>query len=143
SPEHIADLDKKPPLGARQCIRSNPLAGPVFVGGVREGDTLVVHIDDIAVQERGWTGTWPKSGIVDSRTGWETVQGPWATILKHEVGPSGTLEDGEVVLSLDHESRWPLAPFIGTIVTAPERGSENSVIGQGPWGGNLDCRDIA
>jgi amidase len=46
-------------------------------------------------------------------------------------------------MNVGREVRWPLAPFIGTIVTAPERGIENTLIGQGPWGGNIDSRDIA
>jgi amidase len=33
-------------------------------------------------------------------------------------------------------------PFLGVIVTAPERGIENTVISQGPWGGNLDIRNV-
>jgi acetamidase/formamidase len=44
--------------------------------------------------------------------------------------------------TLMREVRWPLAPFLGVIVTAPERGTENTVISQGPWGGNLDVRDV-
>lgn len=46
-------------------------------------------------------------------------------------------------MNVGREVRWPLKPFIGTIVTAPERGVENTLIGQGPWGGNIDTRDIA
>ena len=33
--------------------------------------------------------------------------------------------------------------MIGTIGTAPDREVETSAVGQGPWGGNLDVRDIA
>jgi acetamidase/formamidase len=46
-------------------------------------------------------------------------------------------------MTLDREVRWPLRPFVGTIATAPERGMENSVVTAGPWGGNIDVRDIA
>jgi len=35
-----------------------------------------------------------------------------------------------------------LKPFIGTIGVAPELEIASSVTGQGPWGGNIDCRDI-
>jgi acetamidase/formamidase len=38
---------------------------------------------------------------------------------------------------------WPLEPFIGTLATASEREVITSVLGQGPFGGNIDCRDIA
>jgi acetamidase/formamidase len=46
-------------------------------------------------------------------------------------------------MRLEREVRWPLAPFIGTIATAPERGIETAVNGQGPWGGNIDVRHIS
>jgi amidase len=36
-----------------------------------------------------------------------------------------------------------LRPFLGTIVTAPERGTENTLVSQGSWGGNIDCRDVS
>jgi acetamidase/formamidase len=32
--------------------------------------------------------------------------------------------------------------MIGTIGTAPDREVETSAVGQGPWGGNLDVRDM-
>lgn len=35
-----------------------------------------------------------------------------------------------------------MAPFLGCIFTAPERGIENTVTSQGPWGGNCIIRDV-
>jgi acetamidase/formamidase len=132
-----------PPVGARQYVRGNPLAGPIYVDGVQPGDTLVVGIEEIAVRDWGWTGTIAGFGPVAGLTEWQAVDEPFSTVIKHVPGPSGTLLDGEAVMNVGREVRWPLAPFIGTIVTAPERGSENSLVGQGPWGGNIDTRDIA
>ena len=43
---------------------------------------------------------------------------------------------------MNREVTYPLRPFLGTIVTAPERGVENTLVSQGPWGGNIDCRDV-
>lgn len=133
----------EPPLQALQIVRGNPLAGPVFVEGVEPGDTVVVEIESIEIRDWGWTGLLPGAGVLDGRIGWEDCSGPFSTIIRHEPGPSGTLADGEGVMSLDREVRWPLAPFIGTIATAPERGAENSVVTAGPWGGNIDVRHIA
>lgn len=133
----------KSPIAAHQYLRVNPLAGPVYVEGVESGDTLVVNLEAIDVRDWGWTGTIPGFGPLDGRIGWEEVQGPWAVIIDHLPGPSGTLRDGIGRMTLDRESRWPLHPFIGTLVTAPERGVENSLVGQGPWGGNIDCREIS
>ena len=133
----------EPPLAALQVIRGNPLAGPVAVAGADPGDTLIVEIETIAVRDWGWTGLLPGAGVLDGRVGWDDCSGPFSTIIEYESGPSGTLTDGEAVMTLDREVRWPLRPFIGTIATAPERGAENSVITAGPWGGNIDVRDIA
>jgi acetamidase/formamidase len=132
-----------PPLAARQVLRGNPVAGPVYVKGVDAGDALVVELDAIDVRDYGWTGILPGVGIMDGRVGWEELTGPYGTIIRHEPGPSGTLTDGEAVMNITREVRWPLAPFLGTIVTAPERGIENTVTSQGQWGGNLDVRDIS
>jgi acetamidase/formamidase len=102
-----------------------------------------VELESIDVRDWGWTGTLPGFGPLDGKIGWEEVQGPWSVVINHETGPSGTFRDGTAVMALDRVSRWPLMPFIGTLVTAPERGSENSLVGQGPWGGNIDCRELS
>ena len=46
------------------------------------------------------------------------------------------------MFKVNREVHYPLTPFLGTIVTAPERGIDNTLVSQGPWGGNLDIRDI-
>jgi len=140
-PGAVPDVTR-PPVAARQYLRANPLAGPIHVEGVEPGDTLVVGIDDIAVRDWGWTGTIAGFGPVAGTVEWQEIDEPFSTVVRHVPGPSGTLADGEAVMNVGREVRWPLAPFIGTIVTAPERGVENSLVGQGPWGGNIDTRDI-
>ena len=40
----------------------NPVAGPVYVEGLRAGDLLVLEIEDIIPSERGWTGFVPDFG---------------------------------------------------------------------------------
>jgi acetamidase/formamidase len=37
---------------------------------------------------------------------------------------------------------WPITPFVGTLGVAPEREVTTTIDGQGPWGGNLDIRDV-
>tara|TARA_Y100000758_G_scaffold668_1_gene531 strand:- start:544 stop:1110 length:567 start_codon:yes stop_codon:yes gene_type:complete len=46
-------------------------------------------------------------------------------------------------MHFNDEIAWPITPFIGTIGVAPEREVTTSIDGQGPWGGNLDIRDVA
>jgi hypothetical protein len=63
-------------------------------------------------------------------------------ITHHSPGPSGTTSDGTGTFNVNREVTYPLRPFLGTIVTAPERGIGNTLVSQGPWGGNIDCRDV-
>src|SRR6185369_2011499 len=45
-------FDRSPPL-------ANPIAGPVLVEGAQRGDTLVVAIDEIVVDEFSWIAVGP------------------------------------------------------------------------------------
>ena len=132
----------EPPVAALQTGRANPVGGPVYVRGIEPGDTLVVSVEAIAVREWGWTGTIEGFGQLSQISGFSDVCGNFSTVIRHVAGPSGTLYDGHAVMNVGREVRWPLAPFLGVLVTAPERGIENTVTSQGPWGGNIDVRDI-
>lgn len=133
---------KEPPLAALQVFRANPVGGPVYVNGVAPGDTLVVDIQRIAVRDWGWTGTIKGFGQLTGLAELAGIDEDFSTVIRHVAGRSGTLDDGEAVMNVGREVRWPLAPFCGVIVTAPERGIENTVTSQGAWGGNLDVRDV-
>jgi amidase len=134
---------KDPPIAARQYLRGNPVGGPVYVNGVEPGDTLVVNIEEIAIRDWGWTGSLEGAGPLAGLSEWKEIDESFSTIIRHVPGPSGTYSDGEAIMNVGREVRWPLAPFLGVIVTAPERGIENTLVSQGPWGGNIDVRDIA
>ena len=119
---------------------SNPMGGPISVDGAEKGDVLAVHIDRIEVDPVGrstWSGS--RGPLADSRQ-WSALAKPTLFTIRHLPGPSGTTRDGRGVVN-DRMS-WNLAPFIGTIGVAPEVEVETSAVGQGRWGGNLDCRDI-
>lgn len=131
-----------PPLKALQVFRANPVGGPVYVKGAEAGDTIVVDLQKIAIRDWGWTGTIKGFGQMTGRSDLAEVDEDFSTVIRHVAGPSGTLIDGEAVMNIDREVRWPLAPFLGCIFTAPERGIENTVTSQGPWGGNCDVRDV-
>ncbi|MGE4250385.1 MAG: acetamidase/formamidase family protein [Parvibaculaceae bacterium] len=143
----LGEKDAKPrpgdkPLKALQVFRANPVGGPVYVNGVEPGDTIVVDIEKIAVRDWGWTGTIKNFGELTGLSYFDEIDEDFSTVIRHHPGKSGTLDDGYAVMNVGREVRWPLAPFLGVIVTAPERGIENTVTSQGPWGGNLDVRDI-
>jgi acetamidase/formamidase len=119
---------------------ANPLAGPIFVEGTNKGDLLGVRIERIVVDsQRSVTFTSLRGPARDSWK-WREADTPWTHLLRHETGPSKTMEDGRVWFN-DRIS-WPVAPFIGTIGVAPEREVLSSVLAQGIGGGNLDCRDM-
>lgn len=128
-------FDRVPP-------QANPIGGPVFVEGAQRGDVLVVHIEDILVEDFSWIAVGPRRGPLGESTRWPELSGEYTTkIFRHEPGPSGTNRDGRVIFN-DRIS-WPITPFVGTFGVAPDREVTTSIDGQGEWGGNLDIRDAA
>ena len=121
---------------------ANPLAGPIWVEGAAPGDTLVVVPEEIIVDDYSWIAIGPKRGPLGESTRWPELSDNYTTmIFEHLPGPSGTTRDG--ILKFNDQISWPVTPFIGTLGVAPEREVFTSIDGQGPWGGNLDIRDVA
>src|SRR5262245_14423380 len=134
-PARRPGFDRFPPL-------VNPIGGPVFLDGAERGDVLVITIEDIVVDEYSWTAVGPRRGPLGESTRWPELSGEYTTkIFKHTPGPSGTTRDG--TLTFNDRLSWPITPFVGTIGVAPDREVTTSLDGQGPWGGNLDVRDVA
>ncbi len=92
--------------------------------------------------ERGWTGFLPTFGNLAGQVDFPDLQQAYSRITHHKPGPSGTTSDGTGSFNVNREVEYPLRPFLGTIVTAPDRGIDNTLVSQGPWGGNIDCRDV-
>ncbi len=127
-------FDRSPP-------QANPIGGPVFVEGAERGDTLVVAIEEILVGDYSWIAIGPKRGPLGESTRWPELSADYTTrIFRHEPGPSGGMGDG--TLHFNDRLSWPVAPFVGTLGTAPDREVCTSLDGQGEWGGNLDVRDV-
>jgi len=118
----------------------NPMAGPIFVEGVGAEDLLTITVDKIVVDEQGVTCIEPGLGPLHDSKRWSECGGPFTHIIRHLPGPSGSTRDGKGVFT--DNVVWDLKPFIGTIGVAPKHEAASSVTGQGPWGGNIDCRDI-
>lgn len=137
--------DEVPPLeGGPPAGRANPVAGPIYVQGAEPGDVLAIHVEEIVPDEVGWTGFKDSVGIVHDRRGWDDLHEDYAQLIHHDPGPSGTTADGTAVVEIDGQCwEWDLNPHIGTIVTAPGRGTDLTVTSQGSWGGNLDVRHAA
>jgi amidase len=127
--------DRHPPM-------SNPIAGPIWLEEAEPGDTLVITVEDILVDDYSWTAIGPGRGPLGESARWPELSGDYTTkIFKHTPGQSGTLRDG--ILHFNEHISWPVAPFIGTLGVAPDREVTTSLDGQGEWGGNLDIRDAA
>ena len=121
----------------------NPCSGPVFVSGSRPGDVLAVRIHDIVVGPKGVTCVFEGVGPYGDSASRPALRGPFTKVIEHRAGPGGTTADGTGVYGAGFE--WALSPHIGTIATAPARplsAGADSNYGQGPFGGNLDCRDV-
>ena len=128
-------FDRTPP-------QANPIAGPVWIEGAERGDTLVICLEDILVDDHSWIAIGPRRGPLGESTRWPELSADYTTkILQHSPGADGTMRDGTVHFS-DRIS-WPITPFVGTFGVAPDREVATSLDGQGEWGGNLDIRDAA
>ena len=140
--EEDLPIPEQMPFLRTQFWTVNPVAGPIHVEGCKAGDLLVLEVEDIIPGERGWTGFSPDFGNLAKNADFPELQEPYSRITHHRPGPSGTTSDGTGSFNVNREVTYPLRPFLGTIVTAPERGVENTLVSQGPWGGNIDCRDV-
>lgn len=135
TPEFVPEMDRTP-------TELNPQTGPIEVEGVKAGDLLVVSIEKITPDDRGFTCIIPEIGPLARNVDWPLFLEPRVFHFEHHAGPSGTTRDGELT-ALDGRMRLPLSPFMGTIGVAPEHEPESALVAQGPWGGNFDCRDIS
>ena len=132
--EHVEALKKVwPPT-------YNPVVGPIYVEGCERGDTLAVHIDWIDPWRYGFSGILPGIGPLGDSKRWADCSVPHVQVIEHFPGPSGHTRDGTGRYS--DKLTWDLMPFCGTMACAPEREVFTSLLGQGPFGGNIDCRDI-
>lgn len=128
-------FDRVPPL-------ANPIAGPILLDGAERGDTLVITVEEIEVDDYSWIAIGPRRGPLGESTRWPELSADYTTkIFRHTPGPSGTTRDG--TLHFNDRISWPITPFIGTLGVAPDREVTTSLDGQGEWGGNLDIRDVS
>tara|TARA_B100001559_G_C16473386_1_gene610134 strand:- start:666 stop:1676 length:1011 start_codon:yes stop_codon:yes gene_type:complete len=118
----------------------NPVVGPIFIEGCHSGDVVAVDIDWVDPWRYGFSGILPKIGPLGDSLRYHDCTEGHVQVIEHLKGPSGFTRDGTAKYS--ENLSWPLEPFVGTLATAPEREVFTSVLGQGPFGGNIDCRDV-
>jgi amidase len=117
----------------------NPVTGPLHVVGAEPGDTLAVHLIDLApIGATGFSATFPHFGA---------LTGTHATAMLHSA-----LEERVWQYAIDQQAgtvRYaarttpfeldlPLEPMLGTVGVAPAGGEVRATIVPGVHGGNLD-----
>src|SRR5437016_12071982 len=65
-------FDKSPPL-------ANPIGGPVWLEGAQRGDTLVVTIEDILVEDYSWIAVGPRRGPLGESARWPELSADYTT----------------------------------------------------------------
>ncbi len=116
--------DEDTSLDKLDWSRVDGATGPVFVEDAELGDTLVVEILDIEVEEKGIIVTVPKYGILG-----EKQFSPFTKIVR--------ISEGHI--HFDENVRVKANPMIGTIGVAPESGAIPSG-SLGKHGGNMDVQ---
>lgn len=115
----------------------NPQNGPIYVEGAEKGDALAVSIHSVkprGPQPRGTTCLVPYFGGLTSTDKTATLQDPLPEIVRK-------VQVTEEYVKWNDRITLPYEPFIGTIGTAPELDSINSLT-PGNHGGNMDLPDV-
>ena len=112
--------------------QGHALCGPVYIQGARPGMTLAVRINQII------PGTW----------GWSRVGGGDPDHLSR-IGFVG--DEYFLIWDIDRQKGIcrshmghcvPLSPFMGVMAVAPDSDDYVKTHAPGPYGANMDCRDI-
>lgn len=115
----------------------NPQSGPIYVEGAEKGDALAIKIHSMkprGAQPRGTTCLVPYFGGLTSTDKTTTLQDPLPEIVRK-------VEVTEEYVKWNDRILLPYEPFLGTIGTAPEIDSINSLTA-GNHGGNMDLPDV-
>ena len=127
----LHSLDDSPIGQASPYPYVNSATGPVYVEGARPGDVLAVHIEDIAVDELGYTWIVPNDNPFPN----------W--IRREEWGAQyRVVRIADGVVHWSDRLKLPAAPMIGVIGTAPLIEAISNA-DNGPHGGNLDVQEVA
>jgi len=116
---------------ARGPFRGHPLTGPVRIGGVRPGDTLVVEVLDVQpAADFGWTAIRPGRGLLPEADFSKPFLNIW------------DLRDGTHA-RMGRRVAVPLEPFPGVMGVALDEPGGHSTMPPRRNGGNMDIRQLA
>lgn len=113
-------------LGELDWSNINPATGPLFIEDAHPGDILKVEILTIELDDHGVMIDGPGKGITGRAVTEETTK----------LFP---VTEGQI--TFNNKLRFPIAPMIGVIGTAPA-GTGIDTGTPGPHGGNMDCTRI-
>ena len=108
--------------------RVHSLSGPVYVEDARPGDVLQIDVREVRHAGWGWSSIFPGLGLLDAR-----FREPYLFIWELEEAASRSMAPARV----------PLRPFCGIMGVAPAEEGEFRTRPPGPFGGNLDVRDLS
>lgn len=116
-----------------QGFSSHSLTGPIYVVGAEPGDTLEIRILRMVPQPYGVNFLLPGSA--------------GAGTLPEEY-PEGRVKSFEWSEGAEHLPfasgiRVPLRPFLGSMAVAPAASGRVSAVPPGPYGGNLDLKELS
>lgn len=117
--------DEKATIEKLDWTRVNGATGPVFIEGAEPGDTLVVHIVDVKVADKGVIAVIPKHGILKEKL----FQAKMRAV---------PIKGGHAYFE---KVRVKINPMIGTIGVAP-RDDEHPTGTLGRHGGNMDVKEM-
>ena len=103
------------------------LTGPIFIEGAEPGDVLEIQVLQVEHRGWGWTSVTPGLGFLKDRFR-EPYLFHWAL-------------DSEISRSLG-SAIVPLRPFCGVMGVAPGEDGEFRTRPPGPFGGNMDVREL-
>ena len=103
------------------------LTGPIYIEGAEPGDVLEIQVLQVEHRGWGWTGVIPGLGFLKDRFR-EPYLFHWAL-------------DPEISRSLG-SAIVPLRPFCGVMGVAPGEDGEFRTRPPGPFGGNMDVREL-
>jgi acetamidase/formamidase len=117
----------------------NPQTGPFYVEGAEPGDTLAIHLIDVA-PARDWavSTTVPLFGALTSTKFTPTLQPPLPERTWLYVVDRTRRVVTYSALDSDHRVELPLEPFLGTVGVAPAAGEARNVLVPEAFGGNMD-----
>ena len=126
TPESTSSVLSNPGLDFQNMY---PLAGPVFVKGLKKGNVLSIEIVETRVGSWGWTAIIPGGfGLLP-----EDFQEPYLKIWDLSNGKTAKMNENIQI---------PLDPFCGTMGVCPAGENPPPIPIPGQFGGNLDHKHL-